>query len=90
MYRAEGQKLFQEFQQRMQSDVVHTLFHVSFGPPTGGTRQGGGVPSQPSPMKAVNGSRQNAAPGGSNKVGRNSRCPCGSGKKYKRCCGKDV
>ena len=24
------------------------------------------------------------------KVGRNEPCPCGSGKKYKRCCGKDV
>ena len=23
------------------------------------------------------------------KVGRNSPCPCGSGKKYKRCCGKN-
>ena len=22
------------------------------------------------------------------KVGRNERCPCGSGKKYKACCGK--
>jgi len=22
------------------------------------------------------------------KVGRNEPCPCGSGKKYKRCCGK--
>jgi uncharacterized protein YecA (UPF0149 family) len=26
----------------------------------------------------------------SNKVGRNEPCPCGSGKKYKKCCGKDV
>lgn len=24
---------------------------------------------------------------GSPKVGRNDRCPCGSGKKYKKCCG---
>jgi len=24
------------------------------------------------------------------KVGRNDPCPCGSGKKYKRCCGKNV
>ena len=24
------------------------------------------------------------------KVGRNEPCPCGSGKKYKNCCGKDV
>lgn len=23
------------------------------------------------------------------KVGRNDMCPCGSGKKYKKCCGKD-
>ena len=23
------------------------------------------------------------------KVGRNEACPCGSGKKYKHCCGKD-
>ena len=90
MYRAEGQKLFQDFQQRLQSDVVHTLFHVSLGPPTAGARQGNGTPNQPSPMQAVNGSRRNTAPGGSNKVGRNSRCPCGSGKKYKRCCGKNV
>lgn len=25
----------------------------------------------------------------SNKVGRNDPCPCGSGKKYKKCCGKE-
>jgi preprotein translocase subunit SecA len=24
----------------------------------------------------------------SDKVGRNDPCPCGSGKKYKQCCGK--
>jgi uncharacterized protein YecA (UPF0149 family) len=23
-----------------------------------------------------------------NKIGRNDSCPCGSGKKYKRCCAK--
>lgn len=26
----------------------------------------------------------------SEKVGRNDPCPCGSGKKYKKCCGKDL
>ena len=25
-----------------------------------------------------------------NKVGRNDPCPCGSGKKYKKCCGKNL
>jgi preprotein translocase subunit SecA len=24
---------------------------------------------------------------GSDKIGRNDPCPCGSGKKYKKCCG---
>ncbi len=24
------------------------------------------------------------------KIGRNDPCPCGSGKKYKKCCGRDV
>jgi len=24
------------------------------------------------------------------KIGRNDPCPCGSGKKYKKCCGKNV
>ena len=23
------------------------------------------------------------------KIGRNDPCPCGSGKKYKKCCGKE-
>ena len=25
----------------------------------------------------------------SKKIGRNDPCPCGSGKKYKKCCGRD-
>ena len=29
-----------------------------------------------------------AEPKKSTKVGRNDPCPCGSGKKYKQCCGK--
>jgi uncharacterized protein YecA (UPF0149 family) len=28
-------------------------------------------------------------PARSEKVGRNAPCPCGSGKKYKKCCGKE-
>ena len=30
------------------------------------------------------------APKKSEKVSRNSPCPCGSGKKYKQCCGKQL
>lgn len=44
-------------------------------------------------MAAVNGQRQEANGSGvqvqrvGDKVGRNDPCPCGSGKKYKKCCG---
>lgn len=31
---------------------------------------------------------KSGAKGGSKKVGRNDPCPCGSGKKYKKCCGQ--
>ena len=43
-----------------------------------------------SPMAAVNGSRTVNAPRGGLKIGRNAPCPCGSGRKYKRCCGANV
>lgn len=32
--------------------------------------------------------KEKSAPKRSKKVGRNDNCPCGSGKKYKQCCGK--
>ena len=41
----------------------------------GGTQSAGKVAPKASPVKK--------AP----KVGRNDPCPCGSGKKYKKCCG---
>jgi preprotein translocase subunit SecA len=33
-------------------------------------------------------SRQKTVRRQADKVGRNDPCPCGSGKKYKKCCGK--
>ena len=39
--------------------------------------EGGKMPEKP----------KSTAPAKSTKVGRNDACPCGSGKKYKKCCG---
>ena len=93
MYRSEGQKMFRDLQDRIQRDVVRTLFHVTVDTGQIARQMGGdGSPrrnrSAGSPMRAVNGSNRNAQPGGGAKVGRNASCPCGSGRKYKRCCGK--
>ena len=40
------------------------------------------------PIKDNGGKETNKIQRKSNKVGRNDPCPCGSGKKYKQCCGK--
>lgn len=91
MYRTEGHKMFQELTQRMQYDVVHTLFHVTLtqqAPEDGGRKPTPVKKAEPvSPMEAVNPKNRDKVAVGAGKVGRNSQCPCGSGKKYKRCHG---
>ncbi|MCI0895946.1 MAG: preprotein translocase subunit SecA [Chloroflexi bacterium] len=91
-YRTEGHKMFQELLSRMRYDVVHTLFHVAVTqePVNGGQRRGVGKAANASPMQAVSVGRREAVAVGATKIGRNAQCPCGSGKKYKRCHGANV
>ena len=92
MYRTEGHKMFQDLTQRMQHDVVHTLFHVTVTrqPAEGARKPTPSKAAAASPMAAVNAQGRDAVAAGAGKVGRNALCPCGSGKKYKRCCGATV
>jgi preprotein translocase subunit SecA len=71
-YKKEGHAFFQSLIAGIQYDVVHTIFKVSIE-----KRE---APAQRQPQKVV-------VPAGK-KVGRNEPCPCGSGKKYKHCCGR--
>ena len=99
MYRTEGHKAFQELLQRMQGDVVHSLFNVTVTPaPANGAANGAAaapprrrVPAavSASPMQTVVGNGRSGVPAGT-KIGRNAPCPCGSGRKYKRCCGANA
>ena len=72
VYKKEGHALFQSLTAGIEHNVVHTIYKVSL------TRKE--APAQRQPQKA-------AVPSGK-KVGRNDPCPCGSGKKYKHCCGR--
>ncbi len=45
-------------------------------------------PARETVMSRAGGGRRQDRAVGSGKVGRNQPCPCGSGKKYKRCCGR--
>jgi preprotein translocase subunit SecA len=86
-YQREGYDMFMDLIQRIKADTVGTLFHLQVRPhqePPPEAR-----PAQPE-MFFSHGDRDAPAPvmRKEKKVGRNDPCPCGSGKKYKKCCGK--
>ncbi len=77
-YQREAYDLFADMVESVKSDTVRYLFHVKATKPrrpaVSALRPGNSRPIQPSRA-------------GQSKVGRNAPCPCGSGKKYKRCHG---
>ena len=101
MYKTEGHQLFSGLLERIQHDVAHTIYHItpvdqagaqgaSNRPAGNGARSSAiGVRNPTTAMTQVVGSRQTVI-SGIPKVGRNDPCPCGSGKKYKRCHGANV
>ena len=92
-YKREGYDLFAGMMERVKSDSLDRLFHVQAvrneGQPTAPPPPP--VISRPQPPLILNRGEEPAAPQtvqrSDNKVGRNDPCPCGSGKKYKKCHG---
>ncbi|NLE94906.1 MAG: preprotein translocase subunit SecA [Dehalococcoidia bacterium] len=80
VYKKEGHALFQGMLDAIKHDVPAMMFRVSVKTQQPGIRP---VRPQPAPLPRTG---ETAAAG--KKVGRNDPCPCGSGKKYKHCCGK--
>ncbi|MDP9370645.1 MAG: preprotein translocase subunit SecA [Chloroflexota bacterium] len=84
VYKTEGYRMFGLLSEHIQHDVVHTLYRVQ---PV--------VAQQPVRTRlteevTTNRSEEAAGPRQRRKVGANEPCPCGSGKKYKRCHGAPV
>jgi preprotein translocase subunit SecA len=84
-YRHEASRLFKTFWGNFNAWVFNNLFKLATVPAGntvgGGSGNGGAAMQIP---KSVNTAPGGAVSGGE-KVGRNDQCPCGSGKKYKRC-----
>jgi len=83
-YKFEGNQMFEAMTASIQEDVVKIMFHI----------QKNRVPvrrsSEVRVMNATHGDEGGSTPKTSKKsdsIGRNDPCPCGSGKKYKKCCG---
>jgi preprotein translocase subunit SecA len=93
MYKTEGHRMFQTLLERIENDVVRTVFHVQLSAvPGGASRAATRRATEKSPMAKVVGRRgqANNVDPKFQKVGRNDPCPCGSGKKFKRCCGANL
>ena len=76
-YKSEGHKMFQRLIANMETNIVNMILRASL---------------QPQAQQAIHASQRQAAPvsvnqRSKNKPGRNDPCPCGSGKKYKKCHG---
>ena len=84
-YKREGYNQFQTLLSTIRHDVVRTIYRVSI-------TQREAPPTAPSPMAQAaghgDGSTKRRSRVSGKKVGRNDPCPCGSGKKYKHCCGR--
>ena len=99
VYRMEGFDMFDEMVYDIQYDVVKLLMHVTERDEGAQRQQTSEITSaklqETSAIELVDG-KISPKDGGIDKtirneepkVGRNDPCPCGSGKKYKNCCGR--
>ena len=85
-YANEGFEMFDEMNASIQEDVVKWLMALT-PEQTGIQRKR--VSKETSHVQKNMSSEQKTVIKGK-KIGRNDPCPCGSGKKYKKCCGKDL
>jgi len=88
IYKKEGFELFQEMISRVKEETLGVLFRIQIAESEriddirkpkeqNLTFSSGDAPARKKPVKRVE-----------KKIGRNALCPCGSGKKYKKCCGR--
>jgi len=83
MYRLQGADLFDQMVNDIKEDTVREILAVM--PRIQATERV--EIAKPTSEGFVGSQRPQRRPASSTKVGRNDPCPCGSGKKYKKCCG---
>jgi preprotein translocase subunit SecA len=88
-YKQESFKMFDELKTDMARYTSSLIFRAQPGPRQRRPQQTreykpsiAARPGTTQPQKATLGKKK--------KIGRNDPCPCGSGKKYKKCCGRNV
>ena len=83
-YKREGYEMFEEMVRLIQEDTIRRLYFTVLAKPMERTQVA--KPTTESHGETAEQPKKPAKTAA--KVGRNDPCPCGSGKKYKNCCGK--
>ena len=97
-YKRESYDMFEGMIRTIQDEVVRAIYQVRVvarpqrqavaGPAVGVKPRAASLGSGSGAVPASRPSSSKPQPVTVEKVGRNEPCPCGSGKKYKKCCGK--
>ena len=102
-YKIEALDMFEEMEAAIQDQIASLMYHVSIVTPEQQQNTEAAIEAQRSKLsdhlqnaQASHGDEVSAAEAkqkpvtnDGEKVGRNDPCPCGSGKKYKNCCGRN-
>jgi preprotein translocase subunit SecA len=80
-YKREAYEMFQDMLSGIRRDITRLLMRLEV------KRE---EPTRTTPTRTFHPVESKKNPIKVKKIGRNDPCPCGSGKKYKNCCGRDV
>lgn len=86
-YKIEGYEMFEEMIHGIQEETISILYHLKIEKEMPRREQ------VAKPLHASHGGEEETVRRPivkGEKIGRNDPCPCGSGKKYKKCCGKNA
>jgi preprotein translocase subunit SecA len=88
IYKKEGFQAFQDMIERISEETLRILFRVELAEPEQTVAIHRPTPREMHFSSGGEAPRRRPAQRQTAKVGRNDPCPCGSGKKYKKCCGR--
>ena len=88
IYKKEGFEAFQDMIERISEETLRILFRVELAEPEQTVAIHRPKPQQMHFSGGGQAPQRRPAQRTAAKVGRNDPCPCGSGKKYKKCCGR--
>jgi preprotein translocase subunit SecA len=88
IYKKEAFEMFQEMVDRVREQTISILFRIQIAEPEAARELSAPKEQEMSFSHSDPGVKKAPVVRSSEKVGRNDPCPCGSGKKYKKCCGR--